>query len=195
MFRHRIIVPLIAILLALAACSGGDLSFKGSDVTGVDWGRDISLTAHTGKPQSTADFHGRVQILFFGYTHCPDICSPTLAKLAAVRKVLGPQADKVQVVFVTVDPKHDTPTQLAGFLPQFDPTFVGLTGRLDDIVAVTKDHKVAFVPSTKTSPHPQIDHSSSILVKDAAGRVRLLWRGDMSVNDMTHDLRLLLARS
>lgn len=190
--RIRQFIYGIFIALAVTACAPAKPVFKGSDITGVDWGRDVKLQAHTGKPLSTADFRGKVQVLFFGYTHCPDICSPTLAKLAAVRKGLGADGDKVQVIFVTVDPKHDTPEQLAQFLPKFDPTFVGLTGSLDDVTAAAREHKIAFTPASATSPHPTIDHSSSILVKDASGKVRLLWKGEMSVEEMVQDLQLLL---
>lgn len=198
--------PLLAffLVLLLAACSPAKPTFKGTDITGVEWGRDLTLQAHTGSRISTADFRGKLQVVFFGYTHCPDICSPTLAKLAAVRKALGPDAERVQVVFVTVDPANDTPQQMAAFLPKFDSSFVGLTGKPDEIAAAAKEYKIAYVPAAPSAhgshgshgaSHPQVDHSSGVLVKDQAGKLRLLWKNDMAVADMEHDVRLLLKGS
>lgn len=179
--------------LVLAACSPGKPTFKGTDVTGVQWGQDITLQSQSGKSASTADFRGKLVVVFFGYSHCPDICTPTLAKLAALRKSLGNEAQAVQVVFVTVDPAHDTPEQLAAFLPKFDSTFVGLTGKPEEIAAAAKEYKIAYVPASGQE-HPQIDHASGILVKDATGKLRLLWKNDMSIDDMAHDVRLLLTQ-
>jgi protein SCO1 len=182
---------LCCLAIAVAACSPSKPTFKGTDVTGVQWGQDITLQSQTGKPASTADFRGKLVVVFFGYSHCPDICTPTLAKLAALRKTLGNEAQAVQVVFVTVDPAHDTPEQLAGFLPKFDPTFVGLTGKPEEIAAAAKEYKIAYVPASGHG-HPQVDHGSAILVKDAAGKLRLLWKNDISIEDMAHDVKLLL---
>ncbi|HEX9812567.1 MAG TPA: SCO family protein [Burkholderiales bacterium] len=177
------------LVLTLLGCTPPKPTFKGSDVTGIDWGGDIALTAHTGKRVSTADYRGQILILFFGFSNCPDICSPTLAKLAALRKALGPDAAQVQVFFVTVDPKNDTPQQLAGFLPKFDPTFIGLTGSADELTVAAREYKVVAVPSGSSTE--RFDHSGSIMVKDKAGKLRLIWRNDLSVEDMAHDIRLL----
>ncbi|MFL6650487.1 MAG: SCO family protein [Sulfurifustaceae bacterium] len=180
----------VALLLAAAvACSPTKPEFKGADITGVDWGGDVRLQAHTGNEVSTADFRGKVLVLFFGYTHCPDICAPTLAKLAAVRKELGSDGNRLQVLFITVDPAHDNAAQLAGFVPKFDPSFIGLTGTPEQLAAVARAHKVAYTPG---SDPEQVEHSSGILVKDGNGKLRLLWQNNTSVSDMTHDVRLLL---
>lgn len=184
-----------AFLAAVVACAPNKPTFKGTDISGAAWGNDVTLQAQTGKPVSTVDFRGKILIVFFGYSHCPDVCSPTLAKLAAVRKALGADAERVQVVFITVDPVHDTPQQLASFLPTFDPTFVGLTGKPEEIAAAAHEYKIAYVPASKDSPHPEIDHSSGIIVKDAAGKTRLLWKNEIAVNDMVDDVRLLLKQS
>ncbi len=189
--RHRSLW-IFCLLLLLAACTPSKPTFKGMDVTGVDWGGDITLQGHTGKPVSTADFRGKVLVLFFGYTHCPDICAPTLAKLAALHKALGADSDRMQVLFVTVDPAHDTPQQLADFVPKFDRTFVGLTCKPEEIAAAARAYKIAYVPASADAPHPQIDHSSGMVVKDADGKVRLLWKNEMPVEDMAYDVRLLL---
>lgn len=170
--------------------------FKTTDVSQVAWGNDFELTAHTGERLNTGALRGRVLLLFFGYTHCPDICAPALTKLASLRSKLGEDAGLVQVLFVTVDPVRDTPSQLASFVPRFDPTFIGVTGRPAEIAAVTQDYKVAY----QTAPalqhvHGQaevIDHSGGVFAKDARGRLRLYMREDTSLDDMLHDVRLLL---
>ncbi len=184
---------LLLAALLLVACTASPPAFRGTDLSMVGWGKDVTLTAHTGARVSTADFRGKVTVLFFGYTHCPDICAPTLTKLAAVRKALGSDAEKVQVLFITVDPKHDTPKQLAAFVPKFDPSFIGLTGTPAEIGAVAAEYKVAY-SQTPARPQQQvlIDHSGGMLVKDRTGKLRLLFKNDMPVADMTADLRLLL---
>ena len=190
--RYRFPLALL-LLLAAAACTPAKPTFKGSDITGVEWGGDVELDAHTGKRISTADFRGKLVVVFFGYTHCPDICAPTLAKLAGLRKSLGSDAERVQVFFITVDPAHDTVPQLADFVPKFDPSFIGLTGKPDEIAAAVREYKVVAVPQGAAgSTSVPIDHSGTVFVKDGAGAMRLLWRSDTSVADMEHDVRLLL---
>ena len=189
----RFVFSLLLVALAAVACTPSTPAFRGTDLSMVEWGKDVTLTSHTGARVSTADFRGKVTVLFFGYTHCPDICAPTLTKLAAVRKALGSDAEKVQVLFITVDPKHDTPKQLAAFVPKFDPSFVGLTGTPAEIGAVAAEYKVAYSQTPATMPQQVlIDHSGGMLVKDRAGKLRLLFKNDMSVADMTADLRRLL---
>lgn len=186
-------IPLLIAALLLGACSPSPPVFVGTDLSAVDWGGDFSLQAHTGKRVSTADYRGKVLLLFFGYTHCPDICAPTLVKLATVHKTLGADASRVQVLFVTIDPKHDSAAQLAGFVPKFDPSFVGLTGTPEEIAAVAHEYKVAYVPTPTSMSHQVlIDHSGGVLVKDGRGKLRLLFKNEMSAADMEHDLRLLL---
>jgi protein SCO1/2 len=178
-----------ALLISIIACS--QESFRGTDIRGVEWGGDFTLTAHTGAPAKSADFRGKPLVLFFGYTHCPDICAPTLAKLAQALQQLGEEAGKVQVLFISVDPKHDTPAQLARFVPPFHPSFIGLTGSAAEIAAVARDHRIPFAPGAAPG---MVEHSGAVLVKDAQGKPRLLWRYEASVDDIAHDLRLLLKR-
>ena len=185
-----------AALLALAACSEPEPAFRGSDVSGIGWGGDIALTAHTGEPVSTADFKGRIVIVFFGYSDCPDICAPTLAKLAQLREQLGAAAREVQVVFVTVDPERDTPAQLAAYLARFDRSFVGLTGTPAAIEAAIEEYRVERAPTSSGHAHqPQIGHSGNMFVKDRKGQLRVVWANEIAVADMAHDVRLLLARA
>ncbi|HKQ30953.1 MAG TPA: SCO family protein [Burkholderiales bacterium] len=186
----RIVVLAIASLFA--ACVPQQ-TFKGTDVRGVEWGGDFELTAHTGKRLNASDLRGQALVLFFGYTHCPDICAPTLVKLVHALRRLEADAARVQVLFVTVDPRHDTPAQLAGFVSQFHPSFIGLTGTESEIAAVAKLYNVPFErDATKSN---QMIHAGNLMVKDTQGRMRLLWRNEIEVDDIVHDLKLLLRQS
>ncbi|BAV32735.1 photosynthetic protein synthase I [Sulfuricaulis limicola] len=176
----------------LFACTPAP-TFKSTDISGVEWGGDFTLTAHTGKPARASDFNGKVVVMFFGYTHCPDICAPTLAKLNQVVKRLGDEAKNVQVLFITVDPEHDTVPQLAGFIPPFNPSFIGLTGSDKEIAAVAAEYKVAYGQNPQAKPGQiLVDHSTGILVKDRKGKLRLLVKNDVTVDDLEHDVRVLL---
>jgi len=190
--RKLSILAFLAIVLAGCGPSGQE-SFRGTGISGVKWGGDFSLTAHDGRILNTEKLRGQVLVLFFGYTHCPDICAPTLAKLAAVMKRLGPDANKVQVLFVTVDPRHDTMRQLAGFVPKFHPSFIGLTGLPEQIQAVARDHKVAY--GVKGGTSPLVSHYGGLILKNRHGRPHVLLRNEATVEDIEHDLRLLLNRS
>lgn len=180
---------LAAVVVMASACTDSKPAFKATDISAVEWGKDFELTAHTGKRMKLSEFHGKLLVLFFGYTHCPDICSPTLAQLARVQERLGAEAGRVQVLFVSVDPAHDTPAQLAGFIPKFHPSFIGLTGSDAEIRAVTADYKIAYQAGQVAD---SIDHSGGVYVKDARGRLRLYLKQGASAEDMLHDLRLLL---
>lgn len=180
---------LLLLAALLAACVPSRPAFKGTDISGVEWGGDFTLTAHTGKPVKVSDYQGKVVVLFFGYTHCPDICAPTLTRLAAMLKQLGPDAERVQVLFITVDPKHDTVAQLASFVPKFHPAILGLTGTEQEIGKVAQDYKVAFQHNPGSTI---IDHFGGILMKDPKGKLRLLFKNDATAEDMTHDVRRLL---
>jgi len=180
---------LAALLIIAVACTDSRPAFKANDISGVDWGGDFELTAHTGKRVKLSDYRGRLTVLFFGYTHCPDICAPTLVLLARVLDGLGADAGRVQVLFVSVDPAHDTPAQLAGFIPKFHPAFVGLTGSDAEIRAVAADYKIGYQANPTAGG---IDHSGGVYVKDARGRLRLLVKQGAPVGDLLHDLRILL---
>lgn len=187
----RLAAPLLVALFAVA-CSPAP-PFKSTDISGVEWGGDFTLTAHTGRPVKASEFSGKVVIMFFGYTHCPDVCAPTLAKLDQVVKRLGDEAKSVQVLFITVDPAHDTVPQLAGFIPPFNPSFIGLTGSDKEIAAVAADYKVAYGQNPRARPGQiLVDHSTGILVKDKKGKLRLLVKNDIAIEDLEHDVRALL---
>lgn len=179
-------------LAATAACSDKPSAFKTNDITAVTWGGDFSLVNHDGARMRVSDFTGKVVILFFGYTHCPDICSPTLIKLADMRRALTPEERaQVQVLFVTVDPAHDTPAQLKGFIPKFDPSFIGLTGSAAEVAAVARDYKVGVHQAGGS----KVDHSGSVFIKDATGKLRAYANETTPADAIAHDVRLLLKES
>jgi protein SCO1/2 len=179
--------------LLIAACSPSAPAFKGTDLSGVGWGGDFELAAHGGARVKTSDFRGKVVVLFFGFSRCPDICPPTLAKLGQVMKRLEADVGRVQVLFVTVDPKTDTVAELAAFVPKFHPSFIGLTGTETEIGKVAQDYRVAYAATSQRAPTGiVIDHFGGLLVKDAQGKLRLLIRNDAPVEDIVHDLRLLV---
>ncbi len=188
----RRVVPVLFVLLGaafIAACSPANPAFKGTDVTGVPWGGDVMLTAHTGKPQKLSDFKGKVVAIFFGFSRCPDICTPTMAKLAAAVRDLGDQGADVQVVMISVDPEHDTPAVLAKFVPAFHPSFVGMTGTVGQIIAAQREFKIV----AEGQGGGIIMHSGNIMLKGRDGRLRVILRNDAPAADIAHDLSLLLA--
>ncbi|SNS19983.1 protein SCO1/2 [Noviherbaspirillum humi] len=171
-------------------------SFKNTDVTGLGYARDFQLTDHTGKTRALADFKGKAVVVFFGYTHCPDVCPTTMAEMAATMKQLGQDADRVQVLFVTVDPERDTPELLAKYVPAFDPRFLGLTGSPEAVDKVAKEFKVFYqkVPG-KTPGSYTIDHTAGSYVFDPQGRIRLFVRHGQGPDALAHDLKQLLGGS
>lgn len=189
---------LLALLLAvvLASCDGGPAKppFNGIDITGADYASSFSLTDHTGKPRSLADFRGKAVVLFFGYTHCPDVCPTTMADLAKVMKQLGPEAASVQVLFVTLDPKRDTSAVLSQYVPSFDPRFLGLYGDEAATKKVAKDFHVFFEVRPGASPDSYtLDHTAGTFVFDREGRLRLFVNYGMEPDKIAADLKRLLS--
>ena len=167
---------LLAILVSvfLGGCGGeAPPKFNLTDVTGVAFGKELSLTDHNGKLRTLADFHGKVVTVFFGFTHCPDVCPTTLAEMAQVAKDLGPDADKLQVLFVTVDPERDTPQVLKQYVPSFNPSFLGLYGDSASTTRAAKEFKVFFEKQPAKNGSYSVDHSAGTFVFDRAGRLRL----------------------
>lgn len=186
-------LSLIAAALLLAACSPEAPKFRSTDVTGADFGKELALTGHDGKPRSLADFRGKLVVLFFGYTHCPDICPTTLADVAAALKQLGSDAARVQVLFVTVDPERDTPEILAKYVSAFDPSFLGLSGDAAATQRAAKEFKIFYEKRPGGAPGSYtVDHSGQSYVFDAQGRLRLFVRHDRIAQDLPEDLRALL---
>ena len=177
----------------LAACSPEAPKFRSTDITGADFGRELALTGHDGKPRTLADFRGKVVVLFFGFTHCPDVCPTTLVDMAAAMKSLGSDSERVQVLFVTVDPERDTPAVLAKYVPAFDPRFIGLSGDVAATQRAAKEFKIFYEkrPGGAAGSYT-VDHSGQSYVIDAQGRIRLLVRHDRISQDLAEDLRALL---
>ena len=191
MIDRRLFLVLSA--AALLACNRAAVAFRNTDLTGATFGRQLSLIDHHGQPRSLADFRGKAVILFFGYTSCPDICPTTLARLADAMKALGAEAERVQVLFVTVDPERDSAERLQGFVPWFHPSFLGLRGDVAQTKAVTEEFRVfAARKPVDGELGYVIDHSSGAYVYDPAGRLRLYVRDTASVEDIVADLRVLL---
>lgn len=182
---------IITCSLALAACDAAAPKFKSTDITGVDYGKSLELQDTSGRVRHLEDFRGKAVVLFFGFTHCPDVCPTTLADLAGVMKALGPDADRVQVLFVTVDPERDTPEDLAKYVGAFDPRFIALRGDLAATQRVAKEFKIYF-EKRKQGESYTIDHSAQSYVIDPQGRLRLLVRYDRLAQDLPDDLRTLL---
>lgn len=191
---------LAAMCAALVACGERDASappaspFHAIDITGAAWGHDFHLTDHLGRPRSLGDFKGQVVLIFFGYTHCPDMCPTTLAQLAQLRAKLGQDAPRVQGLFVTLDPKRDTPAVLAQYVPAFDASFLGLYADEKTTAEVTRDFKIFFSPQ-KPDPqgHYTVDHSGGVFVFDAQGRLRLMLRPGSTVDEMAADVKRLIS--
>ncbi len=206
MFLRSLTTVLAAVVL-LAACgdkpagSGQQMmltpattTFKNSDITGLDWGKDFALTDHNGTPRTLADFKGKAVLLFFGYTHCPDVCPTTMAEMASVMKELGPLADRVQVLFITVDPERDTAAILSQYVPAFDSRFLGLIGDKEATAKVAKEFKIIYQKSPGKEPGSYtMDHTSSSYLFDPQGRIRLYVRHGQGAAPIVHDLKLLLS--
>ena len=189
------------LILVLSACgpnsgssTAGKSPFQGTDITGADWGKELQLTDHNGQRRSLADFHGKVVVLFFGYTHCPDVCPTTLGELGITLKRLGADAAKVQVLFVTIDPARDTPALLAQYVPSFNPTFLGLTGTEAEIDKVAKSFKVFYKKQESGSKGGYTrDHSANTVILDSQGRLRLLFGFGSGAAPLVHDIQVLLS--
>jgi protein SCO1/2 len=200
--RRLIITAAAALLLAGCQRGGGDsgaaaapkASFKGIDITGAEYARELNLTDADGKPRRLSDFKGKVTVVFFGFTQCPDVCPTTLVELAQVKKALGADGDRVQGVFVTVDPERDTAEVLKAYVGGFDAGFVALRGTPEETQTAAKNFKVFFqkVPG-KTPTSYTVDHTAGSYIFDPQGRVRLFTRQGTGAEALAHDLKLLLA--
>ena len=184
-------------LLLAALLSGCDRpaeapKFSLTDVTNVGFGKELNLTDHHGKPRTLADFRGKVVTVFFGFTHCPDACPTTLVEMAQVVKALGPDGDKVQVLFVTVDPERDTQAVLKQYVPSFNPAFLGLYGDAEATARAAKEFKVFYQKQPEKGGAYSVDHSAGTFILDGEGRLRLFAQYGQGATPMLHDIRLLL---
>ncbi|MGA7948843.1 MAG: SCO family protein [Thiobacillaceae bacterium] len=167
--------------------------FNATDISGVPWGKDFKLTDHTGRGRRLNDFRGKVVALFFGYTHCPDVCPTTLSAFAMALKLMGKDARRVQVLFVTVDPERDTPALLAQYVPAFNPDFLGLYTDSASLAKLAAEYKVVYRKSAGNSPQDYlIDHTAGTFVYDPQGRLRLLVSYGSQPKAIAQDLIALL---
>lgn len=168
--------------------------FKNTDVTGLEYAKDFALPDHNGKMRTLSDFKGKAVVVFFGYTQCPDVCPTTMTEMASVMQQLGPEADKVQVLFVTVDPERDTPELLSKYVPAFDERFLGLVGSKEQTESIAKEFKAFYqkVPGKEKGSYT-MDHTAGSFVFDPQGRIRLFIRHGQGAEPIAHDLKLLLS--
>ena len=189
MFR----VAALFIALALAACGMGKPQFNNTDITGADYGKSLRLPDFTGKVRTLADFKGSAVIVFFGFTHCPDVCPTTLAEMKSVKQLLGEDGKRFQVLFVTVDPERDTPELLSNYVTAFDPTFLGLRGDPKATAEVAKEFKVFYQKVPGATPDTySVDHTAGSYIFDPQGRLRLFVRHGQSADKIAADIKVLL---
>ena len=179
-------------MVLLAGGCGSELPhFNGTDLTGADWGRDFSLRDPDGRMRTLADFRGKYVVLFFGYTGCPDFCPTSLARAAEVRRKLGPQGARIQVIFVTVDPERDSPALLREYTTAFDPGFLGLYGDATETLRAAKEFRVFFAKVPSGGSYT-VDHSTMTYVFDSRGRLRLGLQHALSADEVYADLHTLM---
>jgi protein SCO1/2 len=196
----KLLIAAILWVIAAAALSGcGDRQetpkFRLTDITGANFGKELALTDHEGRPRTLADFRGKVVTVFFGFTHCPDVCPTTLAELAQVVKELGPDGNRVQVLFVTVDPERDTQQVLKNYVPSFNPAFLGLYGDAGATARAAKEFKIYYQKQPAKDGHYSVDHSAGTYILDAEGRPRLFAGYGAGAPAILHDIRILLGKS
>ena len=177
----------------LVACSAEKPQFRSIDLTGADYARGFALTDQNGKPRTLQDFAGKVVVVFFGFTQCPDVCPTSMAELAEVKKLLGPDGDKLQAIFITVDPERDTPGVLKAYMGNFDPTFIALRPTMAELPDFAKSYKVFYKKvEGRTASSYSMDHSAGSYVYDAKGQIRLYNRYGSGAEVLASDIKLLM---
>lgn len=193
--RRAVLRGATAVVLAgaLSACSEPAPSFKGNDITGTGLGKALTLNDHNGQARTLQDFAGKVTVAFFGFTQCPDVCPTALAELSQVMQKLGPDADRVQVLLISVDPERDTPEILKQYVTTFDPRFLGLTGTPDQVKKTAASFKAYYakVP-TENGANYTMDHTAAFYLFDGEGESRVLANSTIGVDAMVHDIKALL---
>jgi len=193
---RAVLLSLAAVVLAACGRPGGAPAFHGVDITGANYAQRLELPDADGRPRSLADFRGKVTLVFFGYVQCPDVCPTTLAELAEVKRMLGADGDRVQGVFVTLDPERDTPQVLKNYVTAFHPSFVALRGTPEQTKAAAQEFKVFYakVPG-KSDGSYTVDHTAASFLFDAQGRVRVYTRYGSGPQALADDLKRLLAET
>lgn len=192
--RRLAVAGLLFLVLCVAACDDHKPSFKGSDISGTHIGQGYALSGVDGKTYTDKSFLGKVTLVFFGFTQCPDVCPTTLAELAQVLKLLGDQADKVQMVMLTVDPERDTPDVLRAYLAGFDARILGLTGSTEDVKRAASLFKAYYAKVAQANGAYTMDHSASFYLFDKKGEARILLPNNVGAEAIAQDLKTLLAQ-
>jgi protein SCO1/2 len=191
-YTRRYFLSALAVL-ALAACIPDKPKFNAIDITGADYAKGFTLTDHNGQSRSLSDFKGKVVVLFFGYTQCPDVCPTSMVELAEVKRLMGADGDKLQGVFVTVDPARDTAELLKAYMANFDPTFVAFIPTSEQLAVVAKDYKIYYKKvDGKTPTSYTMDHSAGSYVYDTQGNLRLYSRYGVGAQVLAQDIQTLL---
>lgn len=194
--RYALFLGATATFGLVSGCLPSKPQFRAIDITGADYARELNLTDHNGEKRSLADFKGKLVVLFFGFAQCPDVCPTAMAELAQVRAALGADGQRVQGVFVTVDPERDTLEVLKAYMGNFDPSFLALRPELAELPALAREFKVYYKKvDGKTPTSYTLDHSAGSYVFDTQGRIRLYTRHGSGAEAMAHDLKLLLSTS
>ena len=181
-----------AFTVALAACGDNAPQFKGSYISGTQLGRGLELSDYNGKTRTLQDFAGKAVVVFFGFTQCPDVCPTSLAELTEVMKKLGPDADRVQVLLITVDPERDTPEVLKQYVTAFDPRFLGLTGTPDQVKKAAASFKAYYAKAPTKDGNYTMDHTAAFYLLDGKGESRVLANNNIGVDALVHDIQALL---
>jgi protein SCO1/2 len=180
----------------LAGCAPDKPQFKSIDLTGADYAQGFSLQDHNGQLRTVKDFAGKVVVVFFGFTQCPDVCPTSMAELAEVKRLLGADGDKLQAIFITVDPERDTPELLKAYMGNFDPAFLALRPTPEQLPQVAKDFKIYYKKvDGKTKGSYTLDHSAGSYIYDPQGRIRLYNRYGSGADVLASDIRLLIKTS
>ena len=186
----------ISAAAVLTACSKSGVEFRGVDITGADYARDFSLTDHNGQVRSIKDFQGKVVVVFFGFTQCPDVCPTSMQELAQVKEALGADGQRLQGIFISVDPERDTLEMLKAYMENFDPSFLALRPTPEQLPALTKDFKIYYKKVDGTTPTSYtMDHSAGSYIYDPQGRLRVYHRYGSGAEALTEDVRLLLGEA
>lgn len=177
----------------LGACSESKPSFASIDITGANYAKGFELTDHNGKLRHLTDFSGKVVLMFFGYTQCPDVCPTTMTEMLEIKKSLGADGERLQVLFVTVDPERDTPELLKPYIENFDPSFLALRATPEQLFELTKDYKIYYKKVEGSTPTSySMDHSAGSYLYDPKGQLRLFARYGSPKEGLTRDIQILL---
>mgnify|MGYP006190144663 FL=1 len=180
--------------LFIAGCSEPAASFTGIDITGADYATGFSLTDHNGQPRTLADFKGKAVVLFFGFTQCPDVCPTTMTEVAEAKRLLGADGERLQGLFVSIDPERDTPEIMKQYMASFDPSFLALYAAPDKLPELAKSYKIYYKKVDGPTPTSYtMDHSAGSYVYDPQGRIRLYHRYGTGSAALAADLKKLLA--